>query len=85
MPTEAKRETVEELRGAIAGSTALIVSEYRGLTVTEIADIRRALRQRDVSYRVVKNRLLKIAAADTTGPALEPLLKGPTAIAVTFL
>jgi large subunit ribosomal protein L10 len=83
MPTEAKRETVEELRGAIAGSTALIVSEYRGLTVTEIADIRRALRQRDMSYRVVKNRLLKIAAADTTGPALEPLLKGPTAIAVT--
>lgn len=83
MPTEAKRATVEELRGAIAGSTALIVSEYRGLTVTEIAEIRRALRRQDVSYRVVKNRLLKIAAADTTGPALEPLLKGPTAIAVT--
>lgn len=38
MPTEAKRETIEQLRGDIAGSTALIVSEYRGLTVHEIAE-----------------------------------------------
>jgi large subunit ribosomal protein L10 len=83
MPTEAKRETIEQLRGDIAGSTALIVSEYRGLTVHEIAEIRRSLRKQDVTYRVVKNRLLKIAAADTTGEALGPLLVGPTAIAVS--
>ena len=81
MPTEAKRETVAELRQALAGSRTLIVSEYRGLTVKEIAEIRRALRKQDVSYRVVKNRLLRIAAADTIGEALGPLLIGPTAIA----
>ena len=51
MPTEAKRETVAELRAALAGSRTLIVSEYRGLTVKEIAEIRRALRKQDVSYR----------------------------------
>ena len=83
MPTEAKRETIEELRGAIAGSTALIVSEYRGLKVSELAEIRRALRKHDVSYRIVKNRLLRIAAGDTNGEALSPLLVGPTAIAVS--
>jgi large subunit ribosomal protein L10 len=83
MPTEAKREAIEQLRGDIAGSTALIVSEYRGLTVHEIAEIRRSLRKQDVTYRVVKNRLLKIAAADTNGEALGPLLVGPTAIAVS--
>jgi large subunit ribosomal protein L10 len=83
MPTEAKRETIEQLRVDIAGSTALIVSEYRGLTVHEIAEIRRSLRKQDVTYRVVKNRLLKIAAADTNGEALGPLLVGPTAIAVS--
>ena len=83
MPTEAKRETVEALRGALADSTALIVSEYRGLKVGEIAEIRRSLRKHDVSYRVVKNRLLKIATADTTGEALASLLTGPTAIAIT--
>ena len=83
MPTEAKRETIEELRGEIAGSTALIVSEYRGLKVSELAEIRRSLRKQDVSYRVVKNRLLRIAAADSHGEALSALLVGPTAIAVT--
>lgn len=81
MPTEAKQETVAELRDALAGSRTLIVSEYRGLTVHEIAEIRRALRKQDVTYRVVKNRLMRIAAQDTVGAALSPLLTGPTAIA----
>ena len=81
MPTEAKKETVESLRAALAGSQTLVVSEYRGLTVKEIAEIRRALRKQDVSYRVVKNRLMKIAADGPTGEALGPLLTGPTAIA----
>jgi large subunit ribosomal protein L10 len=81
MPTEAKRETVAELREALASSRTLIVSEYRGLTVKELAEIRRALRKQDVSYRIVKNRLMRIAAQDTVGEALSPLLTGPTAIA----
>ena len=81
MPTEAKRETVAELREALSSSRTLIVSEYRGLTVKELAEIRRALRKQDVSYRVVKNRLMRIAAQDTVGEALSPLLTGPTAIA----
>jgi large subunit ribosomal protein L10 len=81
MPTEAKRETVASLREQLSHSRTLIVSEYRGLTVREIAEIRRSLRKQDVSYRVVKNRLMRIAAADTLGQALDPLLVGPTAIA----
>lgn len=81
MPTEAKRETVAELREELARHRTLIVSEYRGLTVKEIAEIRRALRKQDVSYRVVKNRLMRIAAEDSVGEALGPLLTGPTAIA----
>jgi large subunit ribosomal protein L10 len=81
MPTEAKRETVAELRQQLSEHRTLIVSEYRGLTVKEIAEIRRALRKQDVSYRVVKNRLMRIAAEDTVGEALGPLLTGPTAIA----
>jgi large subunit ribosomal protein L10 len=81
LPTEAKRERVAELREELAKARTMIVSEYRGLTVKEIAEIRRALRKQDVSYRVVKNRLMRIAAADTVGAALGPLLTGPTAIA----
>lgn len=81
MPTEAKRETVAELREALASSRTLIVSEYRGLSVKELAEIRRALRKQDVTYRIVKNRLMRIAAQATVGEALGPLLVGPTAIA----
>jgi len=81
MPTEAKVAMVAELREELAKARTMIVSEYRGLTVKEIAEIRRALRKQDVTYRVVKNRLLRIAAEDSVGEALSPLLNGPTAIA----
>ena len=82
MPTEAKRETIEELRAQLDASHTMITSEYRGLKVKEISEIRRALRKQNVSYRVVKNRLMRIAAQDTpAAAALSPLLVGPTAIA----
>lgn len=81
MPTEAKRETVAELREELASARTMIVSEYRGLTVKELAEIRRSLRKQDVTYRVVKNRLMRIAATESVGEALSPLLVGPTAIA----
>ena len=81
MPTEAKEAAVAELREQLQANRTLIVSEYRGLTVRDIQEIRRSLRKQDVTYRVIKNRLLKIAAADTLGSALDPLLVGPTAIA----
>jgi len=81
MPTEAKRATVAELREELARSSTYIVSEYRGLKVSELAEIRRALRKQDVSYRVVKNRLMRIAATESNVDALSPLLTGPSAIA----
>jgi large subunit ribosomal protein L10 len=81
MPTEAKQAAVAELREQLRANRMLIVSEYRGLTVREIQEIRRSLRKQDVTYRVIKNRLMKIAAADTVGSALDALLNGPTAIA----
>jgi large subunit ribosomal protein L10 len=81
LPTEAKKETVAELREELAKARTMIVSEYRGLSVKEIAEIRRALSKQDVTYRVVKNRLMRIAAEDSVGAALSPMLTGPTAIA----
>ena len=82
MPTEAKRETIDALRVELDANRTMIVSEYRGLKVKEISEIRRALRKQNVSYRVVKNRLMRIAAQDNAAAAaLSPLLVGPTAIA----
>ena len=80
MPTEAKRETVAGLQ-ALAGSRTLIASEYRGLTVKEIAEIRRALRKQDVS---VPRRQEPADADRRPGHdrrGARPLLTGPTAIA----
>jgi large subunit ribosomal protein L10 len=82
MPTEAKRETIAALRAELDANRTMIVSEYRGLKVKEITEIRRALRKQDVTYRVVKNRLMRIAAQDNAAAdALTPLLSGPSAIA----
>jgi large subunit ribosomal protein L10 len=81
MPTEAKRQAVAELQQELSRHRTLIVSEYRGLTVKELSEIRRGLRRQGVSYRVVKNRLMRIAAGDGPARALEGLLTGPTAIA----
>ena len=82
MPTEAKRETIDELRAELGSARTMIVSEYRGLKVKEITEIRRALRKQNVTYRVVKNRLMRIAAKDNAAAdALTPLLTGPSAIA----
>jgi large subunit ribosomal protein L10 len=81
MPTEAKRATVAELREELSRNPTLIVSEYRGLSVSELAEVRRALRKSNVSYRVVKNRLMRIAANDAGLEVLSPMLTGPSAIA----
>jgi large subunit ribosomal protein L10 len=81
MPTEAKRETVAQLTEEARSAKAMIVSEYRGLKVSDLGDIRRNLRKQNVTYHVVKNRLMKIAAREAGTEAIEALLTGPTAVA----
>ncbi len=82
MPTEAKRAAVAELVEAFAGSDRAVVSDYRGLSVADIGVVRRSLRDKGISYRVVKNRLAKIAADQVGRGELSSLLLGPSAIAL---
>jgi len=82
MPTEAKRATVAELKEVISGSQATIVADYRGLSVSEISAVRRSLREQGITYRVVKNRLARIAAEEAGRPELNSLLDGPSALAM---
>jgi large subunit ribosomal protein L10 len=82
MPTEAKQAMVADLVEAFSASPAAIVSDYRGLTVSDLGKVRRELRGRGITYRVVKNRLAKIAAEQAGRSELAPLLSGPTAIAL---
>jgi large subunit ribosomal protein L10 len=82
MPTDAKRATVAKLKDELAGSHAAIVADYRGLTVAELQAIRGSLRQQGVSYRIVKNRLARIAAREAGRDELGELLDGPTGLAL---
>src|SRR5215210_1703013 len=82
MPTEAKQAAVAELKEELSNSTVAIVADYRGLTVSDIQAVRRALRNDGISYRVVKNRLAKIAATESGREQLNELLEGPTALAL---
>jgi large subunit ribosomal protein L10 len=74
-----KAAAVAEMTEAFQSSGATVVTEYRGLTVSQMKELRRALGA-DVTYSVVKNTLSKIAAKQA-GLALDDLLEGPTAIA----
>jgi large subunit ribosomal protein L10 len=82
MPTEAKRATVAQLKDEISGSSAAIVADYRGLSVAELQTIRRSLRPQGITYRIVKNRLARIAANEAGRAELSDLLDGPTGLAL---
>ena len=75
-----KAAAVAELAEAFRGSAAAVLTEYRGLTVKQISELRTALGA-DTSYAVVKNTLTKIAASDAGIEGLAELLSGPTAVA----
>ncbi len=80
MPTEKKIETVQELRDRIERCVIVIAADYRGLTVTEMGQLRRAIREAGVEMRVVKNRLFLRAVQEADRPEMAELLAGPTAI-----
>lgn len=75
-----KVAAVDEIANRFRGASASVVTEYRGLTMTQLIALRRALGT-DTTYRVAKNTLVKRAAEDAGVEGLESLLVGPTAIA----
>jgi large subunit ribosomal protein L10 len=81
MPKAEKIERVAELKAGIEGSDALLLTEYRGLTVADITELRRSLAEGGTKFAVVKNTLMQRAAADASIDELESLLEGPTAVA----
>ena len=72
--------SLAELKDRFAEANALVLTEYRGLTVAQTTELRRALGT-DVQYSVAKNTLLKLAAKEAGVEGLDDLLTGPTAVA----
>jgi len=81
MPTTQKEGTVGDITEAIRTSEAVIFTDYRGLTVAQVSDLRKKLRDSETSFAVVKNTLFKRASEGLidSDPQLDATLNGPTA------
>ena len=77
----AKEKEVAELQKLFEESEAVVVADYRGITVDKDVELRAALRKADVEYRVAKNTLIRIASHNANLGLLDAELNGPTAIA----
>ena len=85
MPTEAKARTIDEIAQKLRDSRVAIFTNYRGLSVKDLADLRGRLRPASVEYHVVKNTLTRFAAERANVTAdLSAVLEGPTAVGFGF-
>jgi large subunit ribosomal protein L10 len=84
LPTQAKVDEVEEIRKLMADSTVAIAADYTGLPVSAMTELRRTLRQNNVKFRVVKNRLARLAADAAEQPEAKIIIEGPTGLAFGF-
>ncbi|MBI3589855.1 MAG: 50S ribosomal protein L10 [Candidatus Melainabacteria bacterium] len=82
--TETKEETVSNLKEKINKAGLAVVTDYRGLTVAEITDLRKRLSKNNAEYKIAKNTLIRIALKDTSLIELEKLLEGPTALLLSY-
>lgn len=80
MATQAKTTAIESITAELKESTAAVLTEYRGLTVAQLKELRRSLGQ-ETKFAVVKNTLTAIAAKEAGIEAFDGQLTGPTAIA----
>ena len=79
-----KKQLVEELHEKFEKSKIVILTDYKGLNVTKINELRRKLTDANIEYRVVKNTLLARASEDTDVAAVKDHFIGPTAIALSY-
>jgi large subunit ribosomal protein L10 len=80
-PRPEKVAVVDEVRERLASSSAALLTEYRGLKVGDLAELRRALRPAGGDFKIYKNTLVRFAVRELDVEGVEELLVGPTAIA----
>lgn len=84
MKIDEKKRIVEELHEKFSKSEVVILTDYKGLDVDSINDLRRKLRESQIQYQVVKNSLLIRASKDTDVELIKDRFKGPSAVAMSF-
>jgi large subunit ribosomal protein L10 len=84
LPTQAKIDKVAELQGRLERCSIALSTSYRGISVNEMTDLRRRMREAGVEFLVAKNSLLNLAADAAQRPDFKGLVDGPTAIAFGY-
>ena len=84
MKLEEKQQITKDLHDRFARSAIIVVTDYQGLDVASISDLRRKLRESNVEYQVVKNTLLVRAAEGTEVALIKDHFKGPSAVAISY-
>lgn len=84
MRIEEKQQIAEDLRDRLSKSVIIVLTDYKGLDVAAMNDLRRKLRAEEIEYQVVKNTLLIRAAEDNDIALIKDYFKGPSAIALSY-
>ena len=81
---ESKKQVVEDFKEKFAKAALAVVTDYRGLSVTELTELRKRLSKNNAEYKIAKNTLIKIAVKDSNHKAINELLEGPTAVLLGY-
>jgi large subunit ribosomal protein L10 len=84
MKLEKKKDIVEELHEKFLKSKIVILTDYKGLDVAAVSDLRKKLNDVDVEFKVVKNTLLARASENTDVELIKEEFKGPSAVALSY-
>jgi large subunit ribosomal protein L10 len=84
MKLEEKKQIARDLHEKFSRSKVVIVTEYKGLDVEAISDLRKKLRESGIEYRVAKNTLFERASEGTEAALIKDSFKGPSAIALSY-
>lgn len=84
MPTQDKIDQVKKIKSWIDGATIAISTDYTGMTVVNMTELRRTLRENDVSYHIIKNTLALLAAKESDNPNIQKIIEGPTGLAFGY-
>ena len=84
MPTQQKIDRVQDIKDRLERSTIAMTANYSGISVNEMVELRRAMRNGGVDFTIVKNSLLFLAAEGANKPQMKEIVQGPTAIALGY-
>ena len=83
MNKEQKKNYISEMTASFENSEAVLVTHYQGLTVKQLDELRKQMRDHGIQFKITKNRITKIALEKTKCKDLSDLFKGPTAVALS--